>query len=103
MLDFVKKPLSTALGLALLTKEKADEVVKDLVKQGEMSKEEGRQFLENWAKRAEEEKEELRQRINAETRRILETTGIATRADVERLEARIRELEERVSQLESRG
>ncbi|MCL4516924.1 MAG: polyhydroxyalkanoate synthesis regulator [Firmicutes bacterium] len=103
MFDLVKKPLITALGLAVLTKEKAEEAVKDLVKKGEMSKDEGRQFLENWAKRAEEEKEELRKRIGAETQHFLETTGIATRADVDRLEARIRELEEKLSRFEPRS
>ena len=46
-----------------ITKEKAEEVVAELVKKGEMSKEEGRDMLNTFMNRMQEESEKLNKKL----------------------------------------
>lgn len=96
----MKRWMAMGLGLALLTKEKAEAAVKELVEQGELSREEGRELLENLMERAQREKDEWKRRIDGELRRIAEAAGFAKEEDVRRLEEYIRQLEARVEKLE---
>ena len=41
MIDLIKKALYTGVGLAVLTKEKAEELVQELTKQAKLSEQEG--------------------------------------------------------------
>ena len=41
-MDFIKKSMLAGIGLAALTREKAEKTVDDLIKKGEMTEKEGR-------------------------------------------------------------
>lgn len=96
----LRRLTAAGIGLAWLTKEKAEVFVQELVRQGEMSREEGRELLEELLRRAEMEKDELQRRLDGEVRRIMKSAGVATREDVQRLEERIERLEARLGRLE---
>lgn len=98
----LRRLTAAGLGLAWLTKEKAEAFVQELVRQGEMSREEGRELLEELLRRAEIEKDEMQRRIDAEVRRIIKSVGVASREDLRRLEERIEGLEARLQRLEAR-
>lgn len=95
----LRRLTAAGIGLAWLTKEKAEAFVQELVRQGEMSREEGRELLEELLRRAEMEKDELQRRIDAEVRRMMKSAGVATREDVRRLEERLERLEARLDRL----
>jgi len=100
--DLVKRWLLIGLGLAALTKEKAEEIVLDLVQRGEMSREEGKSLIDNVLRRTDAGKHEVRDRLHAEVRRFLKGTGIAARDDIENLRAEIEALNTRLTELEGR-
>lgn len=99
----LKRWATTGLGLALLTKEKAEELVQELIRQGEIGREEGKELLEALMRRAQSEKDELQRRIDAEVRRLVESAGLASREDIRRLEEQLRTLEARLARLEHRA
>jgi polyhydroxyalkanoate synthesis regulator phasin len=59
MLESIKKGFYTGLGLALITKEKAEELAKELVKKGELSEKEGKGFVEEILKKSKEAEQEF--------------------------------------------
>ena len=99
--DHAKKLLATGLGLAVLTKEKAEELVKEWVQEGELSKDEGKELLDNWVRKVDTEKEEIRTRVQKEVHRIVEGAGAVTQEEVEGLRADLQRLEQRVQALET--
>ena len=53
--EAIRRVLATGLGLAVLTKEKAEELVNEFVRQGELSREEGERLLDDITRRAQEQ------------------------------------------------
>ena len=60
MIDLIKKTLLTGVGLAVMTKEKVEELGKDLVSQAKLSEHEGKEFVDNLLKQSETAREGLR-------------------------------------------
>ncbi len=96
MLEPLRKLLLAGLGTVDLTEEKLKSVFDDLVARGEVSEKEARELVSGWAKRASEQRTKIQQQVDEAVRRALERMGVSQRADVEKLEARIAELERRV-------
>ncbi len=84
----------------MLTKEKMEEAVQELIKQGEVSKEEGKELLDNLMEKAEAQRAELSNRVNAEVQKVLKNVGLVRIEELERLKEKIQELEERLRRLE---
>jgi poly(hydroxyalkanoate) granule-associated protein len=96
MLDPLRKLLLAGLGTVDLTEEKLKAVFDDLVARGEVSKKDARELVSEWAKRAGERRTKFQQQVDEAARCALERLGVSRRADVEKLESRIAELERRV-------
>ncbi len=88
------------MGIALLSKDKLESFVQDLIKQGEVNKEEGRQLLENLLSKAETERHEFGSRAREEIQRLIKNSGVAQSSDIEALQIKIAELEEKIARLE---
>lgn len=84
----------------MLTKEKMEEAVQELIKQGEVSKEEGKELLDNLMEKAEAQRAELSNRVNAEVQKVLKNVGLVRIEELERLKEKIQELEERLRRVE---
>ncbi|MCC6382070.1 MAG: phasin family protein, partial [Dehalococcoidia bacterium] len=69
-----------------------------LVARGEVSQREAKELLSAWVKRAGEQRSKLQQQVDEAVRHALERVGLSHRAELERLEARIAELERRMAQ-----
>ena len=91
--DAVRKLMLAGLGLAAVTKGKTESVIQEWVREGELSKEEGKQLLDAWAKRVDQEKEEIQLRVKNEVNRLVASTGMVTKQDLQALEQRIAALE----------
>ena len=53
MIDLIKKALYTGVGLAVLTKEKAEELVHELSQQAKLSEQEGKELFDSLLKQSE--------------------------------------------------
>ena len=97
MLEALRKLLLAGLGTVDLTEEKLKAVFDDLVARGEVSEKEARELISTWTNRAGEQRMKIQQQVDQTVLRALERLGVSRRADVEKLESRIAELERRVS------
>lgn len=97
MRDAMMKWLAIGLGMAAFSKEKAEELIAELVQRGQLSRDEGREILERLLQQAEQQKAELRQSLSNQMKRLIDTAGLATKAELAALSDRVRVLEERLS------
>lgn len=89
MMDYAKKLGLVGIGFAMLTREKAEKLIDELVKKGEISRKEGDVIVKDLMKKSEAQRKELEKRINAEIKKTLDGVGVATKKDIERLERKI--------------
>ena len=96
MLEPLRKLLLAGLGTVDLTEEKLKAIFDDLVARGEVSEKDAKELISGWAKRASEQRTKIQQQVDETVRRGLEKMGLSHRADLDKLEARIADLERRV-------
>ncbi|MGQ9631133.1 MAG: phasin family protein [bacterium] len=89
----------TGVGLLVLTKEKVEEQIKEWEKKGVLSSKEAKEFVGKLSDKAEEFKKEIERRINEGIGKALERLNVPTRSDIEKLKARVKELEKKVKEL----
>lgn len=102
MKELLKKIIFTSLGAAVITKEKAEELVSKLVDEGDLSQEEGRTLVKEFQDRAQKEREKIALRIKEELEKKYETAGLVTQKELEHLRLEVRDLCVRVKDLEAR-
>lgn len=96
MMDLIRKTLLTGVGLAALTKEKAEEVAKELLKATELSGEKGKEFVDEVVARSEKARKDLESTVERLVGESLHRLNLPTRDDIARLQARIDELEQSI-------
>jgi polyhydroxyalkanoate synthesis regulator phasin len=89
----LKEILYAGLGLVTITREKAEELVSELVKRGELSSEEGKDALNNIANRMQDEKDKLKQRIQDQVENIISSMNLVRRSELDVVIKRLEELE----------
>jgi polyhydroxyalkanoate synthesis regulator phasin len=93
MKDLINKGLAFGLGLAVVSKEQIEKLVDELVKKGEVSAGESKDLIRDLFEKGEAEKKEMNTRIHDQLGKLLKELNIPTKADLERLEQRIQDLE----------
>jgi polyhydroxyalkanoate synthesis regulator phasin len=92
MVDLIKKALYTGVGLAVLTKEKAEELVKDLTQQAKLSEQEGKELFDGLLKQSEQARNDLQSRLDEAVLAVVKRLNLATRDEVANLRAKVEEL-----------
>lgn len=92
MRKIFEKGLYASLGFWLLIHEKADELIREMIKKGEMAPEQGRKFLDELSTRVNEEKEALKDRVEELVQASLKDVFV-TRKEFEYLIKRVESLE----------
>lgn len=89
MLDLIKKTMLTGLGLAVVTKERIEELSAELVKKGELSEKQGREFVDEMMKKSEQAQADFERRLEESVRAVVEKLNLATKEDIESLHKRL--------------
>jgi polyhydroxyalkanoate synthesis regulator phasin len=92
MVDLIKKALYTGVGLAVLTKEKAEELVKELTQQAKLSEQEGKELFEGLLKQSEQARNEFQGKVDEAVLTVVKRLNLATKDEVESLKAKVEEL-----------
>ena len=92
MFDLIKKTMLTGVGLAAVTKEKVEELAKDLTEKGELSEREGKKLLDDLLKRSKQAKEDLDEKIENVVMKVLKKMDVATKNDIARLDKKIKNI-----------
>jgi polyhydroxyalkanoate synthesis regulator phasin len=96
MIDLLHKVFYTGIGFAALTEQKAQEIVADLVKRGEVSAEEGKSLAKEMMERARAQAEDIRRTIGDEIKKVSAKYKWPSRQEVDELKQRIADLEGRL-------
>ncbi|MDR6227411.1 phasin family protein [Desmospora profundinema] len=97
MKDWMKKGVAAGLGLAIISKERAEKAIQELVKKGEMTPKASRELLDQLITRGEQEQKILEESIQEHVGKTLRDWNVATQEDIRRLEQHIHVLESRLS------
>lgn len=95
-MSLFNKMVNLGLGAISLTKEKAEFFIDEMVERGEISKEDAKQTLDEVMKKGQEQREEVRNMIREEIDSWKKNFGVVTRAELEKLTERIKELESKL-------
>ena len=84
-----KRYLDVGAAAMALTQSRAEAIVKDLVKAGEVNQDRAQRVVEELVARSRRNTDEMMRLVRREVQDQLRSLGLATRADLERLEARV--------------
>ncbi|HZU72628.1 MAG TPA: hypothetical protein VE990_07630, partial [Acidimicrobiales bacterium] len=90
--DFLRRYLDAGIAFTQLTRDRAEELVRELVRAGEVQREQTQQWVEELVERGRRNREQVAELVRRELRDQLESTPLATRIDLDRLESRLAEL-----------
>lgn len=90
MLDLL---ISLGWGTFSLTREKAENIVEDMLKKGEMKREESRALIKALVERGDKERAEFRDFINNEILNLVQKGNLVARSEFADLEKRVKILE----------
>ncbi len=98
MSDLIKKTILTGLGLASLTKEKAENLVKDLIKEGEVSEGEGSKLVKELLEKMEDNKKTMEKQVEKTVHGMLKKLNMPSRKDIVGLNNKIEKLDKKLSE-----
>ncbi len=93
MFDLLKKTMLTGIGIASMTKDKIEELGKKISAESKLSAAEGKKFVNDLLKQSEKARENLEAQVQKLVKNALGKLDIPTREDLNRLEKRIKKLE----------
>jgi polyhydroxyalkanoate synthesis regulator phasin len=93
MLDLMKKTLLTGVGLGLMTKDKVEEVAREIAKAANLSADKGQEFVDEAVARAKKGREDLDAAVQKIVKESLRKANLPTRDDVAELTARLDKIE----------
>ena len=92
MIDLIKKIMFSGVGMALMTKEKIEELGKDIIEKGKLSEKEGREFLDELMTKSEDAKKEMEAKTDKLVKDSLKKMNLASRDDLQKLEKQVKKL-----------
>ncbi len=95
MEGLIEKIIMAGLGAISLTREKAEQIVKELVERGEIAKEEQPEVVKKILKKSKARREEIEKLI----RNVLDKMNIPTKSDIKSLNDRIERLEKEIKKI----
>lgn len=96
MIDLIKKTVLAGIGATVVTKEKLEAVMEDLVRQGKVSSDEAKALAAKLAEEGRKEWETSSKDLAERIRDLLAKADFAHKSEVAQLERRLQLLEEKV-------
>lgn len=96
----VQRYIDAASGLTELTRSKAEQIVKQLVRSGEAAGDQVGELVEDLVERQRQNREAISSLVRNETTKAVRSMGLATNEEVERLQKQVADLKREVQHLE---
>src|SRR4051794_37979581 len=87
--DMLKRYLDAGIAFTQMTRARAEGIVKDLVKAGEVQRDQTQERVDELMDRSRKNTEQLLELVRSEVRQQFSAMGLATKDDIERIEARL--------------
>jgi len=98
MVEMLKKSIFATIGIALMTREKAEEIAKKVASEARLSESEGKLFVDELLKRADDTRKTLEKTVAQHVESALKRVNIVPRSDFDALELRVSLLEDKSAQ-----
>lgn len=98
MIELLKKTLLAGVGVTLLTKDRVEELAREIARSANMSADKGQAFVDEAIARAKQGQTDLEERMQRIVRDTLQRMNCASRDDVAALTARVEQLERRLAE-----
>jgi polyhydroxyalkanoate synthesis regulator phasin len=98
MVELIKRAIYTGLGLAVLTKEKAEELIKELTQQAKLSEQEGKELFDSLLKQSEQARTDFQTRLDEGVVAVVKRLNLATKDEVASLRSQVEELSVKLTQ-----
>lgn len=95
MFDAIKKTLLAGVGAAVITKDKADEVIADFVKRGKVNAADAREMAHKLARQGRAEFKSVSREVEKQVKDLVEVNDSVARSRIAELEARLAALEKK--------
>jgi polyhydroxyalkanoate synthesis regulator phasin len=93
--DEIRRMALITSGVVELTRNRAEAIVRDLIKSGELPGGQATQVVRDLMERSKQNRKEIVNLVRSEIRNQIEAVGLASKRDIERLERRVARLEDR--------
>jgi len=93
MVELIKKTLLAGVGLAALSKEKAEELAREIASATQTTGEKGKEFVDEVVARSARARKDLEETVQRYVTEQLKRLNLPTKDDIAALNARIEELE----------
>ena len=90
--DLLKRYIDAGVSFTALTQSRAERLVRELVKAGELQADQAREAVVDLVERSRKSSERLIELISAEVRSQITSLGLASQADLDRIERRVAKL-----------
>jgi polyhydroxyalkanoate synthesis regulator phasin len=98
-MDIVRKTMLFGLGLISLTKDKAEGLVDDLVKRGEVASEDKYKAVDSLLKEAEKQEEEFSRKLTGSINKVIADLGLPSKKDMDEVLKALKGIEEKLTSL----
>lgn len=95
----VEKAFLMGLGAAFFAKDKAEELADELVKRGQLTREDSESFTGRLVDQADTAAETAQKTVADEAAKVVNRMGLASKADLERLENELTEIKQLIANL----
>jgi polyhydroxyalkanoate synthesis regulator phasin len=93
MLDEMRRVALFGSGVAELTRHQAEQIVKDLVKSGDVRRKQASDVVKDLLDRSRQNRKEMLRFLRSEVQNQIEGLGLVTKRDLDRLERKVARLE----------
>jgi polyhydroxyalkanoate synthesis regulator phasin len=97
--QILRKAALFGIGAVALSKEKIEEFVQEMVKDGELNKEEGKKFVLELLAEKEKQCKNIEEKINNKVRDVVESCGSVKKEDIDSLSDRMDKIEASIERL----
>jgi polyhydroxyalkanoate synthesis regulator phasin len=91
--EYTRKLALLGIGIAALTREKAQEIVNEYVETGDITEDDGKKMVKDLMDSSSKHKSALEKKIEEEVKRAAAKLNLASKDDIKRLEKKIAALE----------
>lgn len=99
MIELIKKAVLTGVGVASLTRDKIEDLAKELIIKGKMSEQEGEKLVQEVLARVEESKKTMKTQTETLVQDTIEKMQLVRVEDISQLKTEIAELRKEVAAL----
>ncbi len=87
-----ERSVLAGIGVLSMTHQKAQKIVDEFIRRGEVQKDEAKDWVESLVQRGDEERQSLRKLIHDEVKSTLDELGLVTKQDLQDLASKIETL-----------